>query len=558
MSKDKKAKNADFLVHGGILALAGLIVRFIGMIYRIPMVNIIGREGNGYYSNAYSVYNILLLFSSYSLPLAISKMVSARISLNRWKEAKRIVIVAHVFASVIGTAFGLMTFLLADFFCTTVLNSPLAAIALKFMAPTVAIMAFLGVFRGFFQGLQNMIPTAVSQIFEQIINAVFSVLMAAILFSYGAGIAAETGVEAYRYAWGAAGGTIGTGAGALAALALMLALFIRYWKTLTKKADADETKKIRSYGKLLSILTLTAVPIILSTATYNAIDIIDSALFNHAEAARGLLTEEYIAVWGDYNSAYLLLIHLPVALASALGSALVPSLSAAYAANDKKQVLEKVNLAVRVTLLIAIPCAFGMMAVGGNLAKLLFTGLGPEAPTYLVIGGLAVIFYSLATVTNAILQGLNHMQRPMLHAFFSLIAHILILLLLLYVFKAGIYGVIICYMLFGLGITVLNLISIRKLTGYMIEPHVTLIRPVIVSVAMVLLCLIIAFVFSRFVPAGRLQDFLIVFLSLLFGAALYLAGILLTGCLTRSLLRAVPGGRKTMKLFEKMHLLRKS
>ena len=69
---------SDFLLQGGILALASFVVRLIGMIYRIPMVNIIGSEGNGYYSNAFSVYNILLLLSSYSLPLAVSRMISVR------------------------------------------------------------------------------------------------------------------------------------------------------------------------------------------------------------------------------------------------------------------------------------------------------------------------------------------------------------------------------------------------------------------------------------------------------------------------------------------------
>lgn len=278
-------KNSKFLLQGGILALAGLLVRFIGMIYRIPMVNIIGSEGNGYYSNAYSVYNILLLLSSYSLPLAVSKMVSARVALKKWKETWKIMVVALIFAAVIGTLFGCITFFGADFFCRTILKSPLSSIALKWLAPTVAIVAFLGVLRGFFQGLQTMVPTAVSQIIEQIINAIFSVLMAFLLAKHGANLVAQGGESGLRAAWGAAGGTIGTGAGAAAALAFLILIFVKYMPTMKKRVSHDPSQKVNGYGKLLKILTLTAVPVILATATYNAIDIIDSSLFNHAMSA---------------------------------------------------------------------------------------------------------------------------------------------------------------------------------------------------------------------------------------------------------------------------------
>ena len=140
-----KKNGNNFLVHGGILALASVLVRFIGMLYRIPMVRIIGQEGNGYYSTAYSVYTILLLLSSYSMPLAVSKMVSARITLKKWIETRRIMITAFVFAVTVGLVFAGITYFGADWFCSKIMNSPMSSIALKWMAPTVFIMTVLGV-----------------------------------------------------------------------------------------------------------------------------------------------------------------------------------------------------------------------------------------------------------------------------------------------------------------------------------------------------------------------------------------------------------------------------
>ena len=83
-------KKRNFLVHGGILAMAGIIVRIIGMFYRIPLMNIIGSEGNGIYSVAYNIYNIMLVLSSYGLPMAVSKLISARFITKQYKNAAQV------------------------------------------------------------------------------------------------------------------------------------------------------------------------------------------------------------------------------------------------------------------------------------------------------------------------------------------------------------------------------------------------------------------------------------------------------------------------------------
>ena len=551
-SREKKEHN--FLVHGGILAAASLFVRFIGMVYRIPMVNIIGSKGNAYYSSAYSVYNILLLLSSYSLPLSVSKMVSARISNGKFKETGRVMTVAMVFALISGLVFGLITYFGADFFCDRILNSPASAIALKWMAPTIFLMAVVGVLRGFFQGMETTIPTALSQIFEQIVNAVVSVVMAFVLFRFGTGLMNRGGDPTLPAAWGAAGGTIGTGMGALTALIFLVIIFLGYKKYFRNGIRNDAHKKIRTYGKLTQILLLTAIPVILSTAANNAIDLIDVALFNGAMKVRGISYDAYSAVWGDYNSAYLLLVHLPVSIASAIGVALVPSLASAHAQGDRKQVLQKAALAVRVTLIISIPCAFGMTAIGGNLARLLFTSIDDNAVYYLVAGGMAVVFFSLATVTNAILQGINEMGRPVVHAVIGLLAHTALLALLLFVFKLNIYSVIICYMIFGLIVSVLNLVSIRRLIGYTPDPIRCFLIPGLISLVIVVLCFGISFVINR-VSGGRTADLLIVLISVVLSLIIYFIGILWSGCLTRKQLRSLPGGEKLVKIGEKLRLI---
>ena len=85
-----KKKNNNYLVQGTILTAASIIARVIGMIYRIPLTNIIGKEGNSYYSTANEIYTILLLVSSFNIPLAVSKLVSERLNNGEYKNAYRV------------------------------------------------------------------------------------------------------------------------------------------------------------------------------------------------------------------------------------------------------------------------------------------------------------------------------------------------------------------------------------------------------------------------------------------------------------------------------------
>ena len=173
MSSGKKS-DSNFLVQGSILAIASIVSRIIGLLYRIPMTNIIGDTGNSYYSAAFEIYNILLIISAYSLPLAVSKLVSARVSKGQRKNAYRIVKGALLLATGTGLTASLILFFGASFF-TNMLNTPLSIFALKVLAPTILVVAVLGVLRGFFQGLGTMMPSAISQIIEQIVNAIVSI-----------------------------------------------------------------------------------------------------------------------------------------------------------------------------------------------------------------------------------------------------------------------------------------------------------------------------------------------------------------------------------------------
>ena len=162
MSTKNNSNSSNFLVQGSILAIASIISRIVGLIYRVPLTAIIGKSGNNYYGTAFEIYSIILIISSYSLPLAVSKLVATRMERGEVKNTMKVLKGSLLFAIISGGSFMCIVFFLADFF-TEVLKTPLASIALRVLAPVILVVAVLGVFRGFFQGLHTMMPSAISQ-----------------------------------------------------------------------------------------------------------------------------------------------------------------------------------------------------------------------------------------------------------------------------------------------------------------------------------------------------------------------------------------------------------
>ena len=549
--KTKGKRESNFVVQGSILAVAGIIVRLIGILYRVPMTNIIGDEGMGYYSTAFNVYNIMLILSSYSLPLAVSKMVSARMAKGQYRNAVRVLKAALVYATVVGGIACFITWNFADFFATTAFNTPFCVYALKTLAPTIWIMAYLGVLRGFFQGHGTMIPTAISQIFEQVINAVISVVAAGVLFKIGLDSNRVYNTTGYPQAFGAAGGTIGTGAGALAALLFMLLLFSIYWPVVKRRKRRDRSRRTDSYGDISVTFLFTVVPVIISSAVYNINAVVDNSIMAYGMEALGR-GKEFLSLWGIYNNKYMLLVHVPLAMANSLSSSLIPSLSGAVARKEKGAVIAKTSLAIRFAMLIAIPSAVGLAVLSAPINNLLFkSGDNTEAIRMLITGSAAVIFLSMSTVTNAILQGINHMNVPVRNAFISLILHIGVLYLMLMVFKMGIYSMVFANIAFAVFMCILNAIAIRRYLNYRQEIVKTFLLPAVASA------------FMGAAAFGVYKGVTLIIKSNLLGtifavlAAIAVYGVLLIKlrCVDEEELYSMPGGTKVIRLSRKLHLM---
>lgn len=552
MGNNKKKNSTSFLVQGSILAMASIISRIIGLIYRIPLTAIIGDAGNNYYGSAFKIYNILLIISSYSLPLAVSKLVSANISQGRKRNVYRILKCALVFGLVSGSIAALVLYFGADFITGTLMRTPLSIFAVQTLVPVLIIVAVLGVMRGFFQGLGTMMPSAVSQILEQIANAIVSVWAAYVLFSYGTKAGALLGdAENYGAAYGAAGGTIGTGVGALVALLFSAFVLVVYLRVFKKKMKKERRSNVDSYASIVHLLVITIIPVLLSSTIYNCNSLIDEAVFKNIAFFQGYAESEYGNWNGIYSGKYQVLINVPIAIASSLAASSVPALTAAYASGKKQEAKRQIATATRFIMVIAFPCTVGMGVLASPILQMLFKDSSQLSAQMMQVGAVAILFFSLSTLSNGLLQGMNRMKEPIKNAVIALILHLFVLVGLMLGLDLNIFAVIIANAFFGLVMCVLNARSIRRYSGYRQEVRKTFLVPAVASAGM---GIVVWLSYKLFLYMLRINTVATI-LSILVGVIVYAVLLLLLKGLTEQEILRFPKGRTLVSIAKKMHLL---
>lgn len=552
MAEQQKSHEKNFLVQGSILAIAGVITKIIGLIYRIPLMNIVGDEGMGYYSVAFSIYTVALMLTSYSMPLAVSKLVSERMALGQHKNAYKVFKGALAFAVIAGGITSLLIFFGADFIASTMMSMDLSAYALRVLGPCILIVALLGVFRGFFQGMGSMVPTAISQVLEQIINAIASVAGAYMLLQAGKNVAKQMNDKSYSSAYAAAGGTIGTIAGAFFALLLLIAIYFAYKKVLKRQMRRDRTKKSESYQLIFKILLATIVPVILSATVYNISDFLDSAIFNKIMAVQGYSKVEYASLLGMFSGQFTTLINVPTSISSALAASLIPTLVTTAQTGSRKQIHGKIYTVTRFTMLLAIPCAVGFLVLAKPILDLLFYTQDNSKPALMLqIGAISVVFFCLSTVTTAVIQGLDDMITPVKNSAIALVVHVVALILMMVVFRWNIYAVVMSKTIFALVNTILNDHTLRMQVGYVQESRRTFVIPVIASAVMGVVALVVHLLFELF--AG---EKIATVIAVLVAVVTYAVTLVLIGGVTEAEMKEMPMGNKLISICKKLHLLR--
>ena len=535
---EKTKKGGSFLKQAAILAAAGILVRVIGFLYRLPLTSLIHDEGNSLYASGYYIYQFLLILSSAGFPAAISKMVSERLARREFTNAHNVFRVSMMVGAILGLICAVFLAIFAKPLAN-IIQSPGSYYSLLTLAPTLFVVAILSVYRGYFQGMKTMMPTAISQVIEQVFNAVFSVYLAYLLVGKG--------VE-----YGAAGGTAGTGIGALAGLLVVIFFYYLIKPVLVRRMKKE--KRIfrqESTGEIARTLMCTAIPIIAGTAVFSITNLADMFMVKSRLIASGAFTMQEIDVlYGQLAGKYATLTTLPVSITTAMATAAIPSIAKSVVLRDKKTVKNKINMTFRIAMIISIPASVGIGVLGDQILLMLFP-TEPGGGMLLKVGAVSIIFLSLCQIITGILQGISKMHIPVIGAIAGAVVKIILNYVLIIRPEINVLGAVIsttaCYAV----ASIINLVFLTKITRVKTDLVGSLGKPLLSSLIMGLCCYYVYQGVYHVSQNNTLGTWVAIFISII----VYGVFMALIKGLKEEDLKMFPGGNKLFSLFARLHLM---
>lgn len=550
---DQPIKKQTFLQGTAVLAMATVLVKLMGFLFKVPLNNIIGEDGFGYFNTAYDVYNVLLMISTTGLPVAMSRMISQAQTLGNHAQIKRIYRTSLYVFLTIGMAgsLGMLFFCRQLSVMVTTNENSWAAIAA--LAPCVLLICLVSAYRGFFQGQSNMTPTSVSQIFEAVTRLVVGLGLAWLVMKLtgeaavrAQGIVLASGETAQDYGditLAAGGAILGVTLGSLISVVYLHHKFRQSNQILS--LGGGTAKSTRSTMKeLLSI----AVPITLGSAGLQIINLFDTMIYMRRLTGALQWTEKMAdSAKGVYNFCQTVFA-LPCSFIPTITIAVIPAITASLTRKDLAEAKATSESSVRTMALIAMPCAAGLFVMAEPVIRLLCSTYTEDkiqlAATMLAILGLTVIFNSLVLLLNAIMQAHGDVVTPVVNMLIGGIIKIIVNYILvgqpnLNIVGAPI-GTFICY----ISITALDLIAMKRHISARPAIFKNIIRPGLASAIMGAATFMVYRVLSNAISSWKLACLL----SLAFAVVLYAVLVVFLRCLTYEDCMLLPKGEKIAKI----------
>lgn len=542
----EQKKTNSFVLQAGILAAGGMLVKIISLIYRSPLLSIIGLEGNGYYTAAINIYTIILLISSYSIPSAVSKVIAQRLAFKEYKNAQKVFQCALLYVLIVGGVASVFTFVAAPFL---VRKNPNAEVALRVLAPTIFFSGFLGVLRGYFQAHGSMLHTSISQIVEQIVNAAVSILAAWLL------IRSVTGRgETTEAIYGSAGSAIGTGAGVLAGLLFMLGMYALNKEFIQKRVNRDYGKREETYRDIFKVIFTVVTPFILSTFIYNCSTVVNMTIYYHIMESKAVNTVTSAINYGIFATQAISVVNIPIAISTAVSSATIPSIATTYVRKEYESTRGQVTKAIQMTMLISIPATVGMAVLSKPIMQFIFPQKESLETASALLAALAItiVLYGLSTLTNAVLQGIGRVNTPVIHSAVALVIQVAGLIALLLYTEFDLYALVCANIIYSLIMCVLNQLSVRKHLAYRLDIVKIFIKPGFAALVMGAAAYGVYHGLYLLVPVSRV----VLLVAIGIGICVYGVVLLLIGGVNEEELRAFPKGAFLVHMAKKFHLLR--
>lgn len=580
---EKQRKNQTLLNGALILTLATLSVKVIGVIYKIPLSNMIGTVGRGFFDSAYNLYVPIYTISMAGLPVAISNMVSKSMATGMYRDVKIIHKVSKRLFLAVGILGTLAMLILAFPYAFSAQNMDVLP-AVFVITPSIFFCCLMSSYRGYYNGLSNMFPTAISQVFEAAGKLVFGLVCARIVISYGYSrfeqgltvfgktVANESEALSAIYPYAAAGAAAGVTIGTVMGLVFLLIRHKIVGDKITK-AELAVAPKPEKANVIAKNLLKFAIPVAISSLVFSVTNLIDSItiqnrleymISNNMEYIRNIYSTELIGIldadvknflYGSYSLS-LDFRNLIPSLTMTLGISAIPTLSAAWAVKDKTKIRVAIESVIRVTMLVAMPCGIGMGVLAQPILAVFYgsgeaaSGVSVAAPV-LTAYGFTIFLMALSQPMTNMLQALDKTKVPLISlsvgAVVKLISNMIFVSIPALNVNGAVIGTILCYVV----ITVINLIALIRTTKVKINILSVFIKPIICGA----FCGVGAYttygLCNKFIPEFSVKGVFCLGFAICFGGLIYVISTLLVKGIAKDDVIMLPKGEKIAKILAK-------
>lgn len=582
-------KKQSLLTGAGVLAIATVIVKLIGALYKLPLTNLLTPEGYAYFQGAYAIYNPLYAISMAGLPIAVSKMVSQNVELGRIKDAERIFFVSRKLFFCVGL-FGTALLMLLAVPYSHMVGESRNYISILVVAPCILFCCMMSSFRGYYEGLKNMTPTGVSQVIEAAVKllvglAATNVAMTVWIKSYQNravdGVATVFGVEVKNesealgamYPYAAAVAILGVTLGSLLGLLYLFVKYKRHGFGFTRE-EIVNSPPAESDKSIMKQLIRTAAPIAFSSVVLNLSNLIDDTtirtrlayafetgyeiiktMYANVFEASGTLDEGVVNYLYGTHGTVLNIKNLIPTITLTLGISAIPALSTAWANKNKNEIRGAIETTLRVTMMIAMPAGFGIAALARPILSLLYSNQSAMfdiAVPILVGYGLGMMFFAATSPMTNMLQAVGRMDVPIKSIALGSAVKIALNFILIGNPNININGAPIsttaCYII----IFIINLTSLLKITKVKIDLVSVYLKPLLSAAV----CGAVAWC-TNWIIAEKLmvQSRVVCLVAVAFGGMAYAICMLLLKGIVKDDVLMLPKGEKIAKVLAKFKLL---
>ena len=575
----KKDKSPSFMTNVAIILFAQIMVKILGMVYRIVLTNIdgFGDVGNGFYNAGFQVYTVLLAISSVGIPNAIAKLVSEKAALEDYRGAHNIFKSAFILFAGIGFVCAALLYAGADFIARYAIKMDGAQYVMRALAPSIFFVCVSSVIRGYFQGLNNMHASSRSQMFEQVFKCVLTIVLVMLAVDSMPLIMAfitkitllyndtpEKTAPEILAAWANAASSLAT----LFSFVYLAAFYMKRKKGILEKVrqtssvfPQQSTRKIMKSVLMLSIpislvSIITAVNRVIDLATITRnIEIAFSSCIPAYENVPAVLNPtakqlnlEVIRLSGMLSKSDTL-INMPLALNVAFATVLVPSISGALAVGNKKEASEKIIYSFLISILLILPCCIGFIALAEPIYKLIYptASLGYDL---LAIMSVSLLFSALTQTMSGALQGLGKVFVPALGILAGCIVKIILNVILIRQPQINIYGAAISSVACQAVAFLVSFTVLSKYISLKMSFKKYILKPLIAGVVMG----IAAFAVYTLVMNITGSNLISTLTAISIAAIVYLALVLVLNIMSENEIKMLPGGNAIYKILVKLKL----